>query len=103
VTNQRDLLKVKGFDHCREVVGIAIHVVSGGGLAGPAVATPVVRDDAETVLREEKHLPVPHVGIQGPAVREGNGRASAPVLVVNLRSIFRCDCTHETLSFFCCA
>ncbi len=64
------------------------------------MATSVVRDHPEAVLCKEEHLSVPHVGIQGPAVRERNGRASAPILVVNLRSIFRGDSTHKTLSFF---
>ncbi len=64
------------------------------------MAASVVRDHAEAVLCEEQHLSVPHVGIQGPAVRERDDRASAPVLVVDLRSIFRCDSTHKTLSFF---
>ena len=33
------------------------------------MAAPIVRDDAEAVLREEKHLTVPSVGAQRPAVR----------------------------------
>src|SRR5262249_1466490 len=94
--------EIEGFDHCRKIGGIAIHIIAGRGLAGPAVATPVVRDHAEAVLCEEKHLSVPHVGIQGPAVRERNDRAGTPILVVNLRSIFRGDSTHYT-SPFCCA
>jgi hypothetical protein len=68
-------------------------------LSGPAMATPVVCNRAEAVLCEEEHLPVPHVCVQGPAVRERNGGASAPIFVVNLRSIFCRDSTHLTLSF----
>ena len=48
------------------------------------MAAPVVRDDAEAVLCEEEHLAVPHVGVQRPAMRERNDRATAPVLVVDL-------------------
>jgi hypothetical protein len=56
------------FDQCSEIVGIAVHIVVRRGLARPAVATPVVGYHAEAVLFEKKHLPVPHIGIQRPAV-----------------------------------
>ena len=36
----------------RQVVGIVVHVVAVGGLGGPAVAPPVVSDDAVAVLRK---------------------------------------------------
>ena len=74
-----------------KIVGIAVHVVSGGGLAGPAMATSVMCNYAEAVLRKEKHLAVPSVGAQGPAVRERDDRAFAPVLIVDLRAIFGDD------------
>ena len=58
------------------------------------MATPVVRDDAETMLREEKHLAIPSVRIERPAVRERYGRAFAPVFVIDLPTVFGCDVTH---------
>ena len=51
------------------------------------MAAPVVRDHAEAVLREEQHLPVPHVGVQRPAVRERDDGPLAPVLVVDLGAV----------------
>src|SRR5687768_12363878 len=101
VAHQGDLIEIEGFDHCRKIVGIAIHVIAGRSLAGSPVPTTVVRDYAKAVLRQEEHLSIPHVGVQRPAMRERNGRASAPVLVVNLRSIFRGDNTHLTLPSWC--
>jgi hypothetical protein len=51
----------------------------------------VMSDDAETVLRQEKHLAIPSVGVERPAVRERHHRAFAPVLVVDLCAVFRCN------------
>src|SRR6516162_38268 len=56
-----------------------------------------MRDDPETLLRQEEHLAIPGVSVERPAVRKRNSRSSAPVLVVNLPSIFRCDGAHDTL------
>src|SRR5215831_21291726 len=58
-----------------------------------------MRDDSKTVLRQKKHLAIPGVGVKRPAVRERNRGAGAPVLVVNLPSVFRSDSTHDTLLF----
>ena len=60
---------------------------------------PVVRDHAIAALPEEQHLPVPVVRGQRPTVREHDWLSRAPVLVVNLCSVFRRDSRHKTLSF----
>ena len=91
VAHQRGVLEIERLDHGRKIVGIAVHVVPGRGLAGPAMATTVVCDHAEAVLREEKHLAVPSVGAQRPAVRERYDRAFAPVLVVDFRAVLGGD------------
>ncbi|HKH87109.1 MAG TPA: hypothetical protein VKA40_11225 [Nitrososphaera sp.] len=51
------------------------------------MATTVVRDHAEPILREEKHLTVPSVGAQRPTVRERYDRAFAPILVVDFGAV----------------
>src|SRR5260370_28135503 len=63
------------------------------------MATSVVRNHAEAVLREEKHLAVPSVGAQRPAVRERYGRALAPVLVVDFGAVLGGDRAHCPRSF----
>ena len=98
VAHQRGVLQIKRLDHGRKIVGIAVHVVPGGGLARPAMTAPVVRDHAEAVLREEKHLAVPGVGVQGPAVRERYDRALAPVLVIDFRAVLGGDRAHRKCS-----
>jgi hypothetical protein len=60
---QSRVLEIECLDDGRQIVGVAIHIVSDGGLSGSAMATSVVCDDAETVLREEKHLAIPSVRV----------------------------------------
>jgi hypothetical protein len=86
-------------DDRRKIVGVAVHIVSAGGLAGSPMTSAVMRDDAETVLREEKHLAIPGVRIQRPSVRKRHDRTFAPVLVIDLRSVFGFDCAHMACSF----
>jgi hypothetical protein len=68
VSDDGDVVEIQRLDHGREIVGVPVHVVARRGLAGSAMAAPVVRNRAEAVLGEEKQLPVPHVGVQRPAV-----------------------------------
>jgi hypothetical protein len=62
VTHEYGILEIERLNHSCKIVGIAIHVIPRRGLARPAMATAVVRDHAEAILREEKHLTVPSVG-----------------------------------------
>jgi hypothetical protein len=59
------------------------------------MSTPVMCNYAEAVLREEKHLAVPSVGAQRPAMGERYDRAFAPVFVVDFRTVFCCDPAHK--------
>src|SRR2546422_673273 len=76
-----------------------IHVMAATGLGGTAMSAPVVGYDAIAVLEEEQHLRVPIIGRQRPAVAKHDGLTFAPVLVVDLRPIFRRNCRHVMFSF----
>src|SRR5205807_8923180 len=78
----------------RKIVGVVIHVVSVGGLAGAAMAAAVMVDDAKTVVEKEHHLRVPVIGRQRPAMAEHDGLTRAPVLVEDLSPITGLDCRH---------
>src|SRR5262249_52888869 len=54
-----------------------------------------VGDHAEAVLREEQQLSVPSIGVERPAVGKGDRRSCAPILVVDFRSVSRCDRGHD--------
>src|SRR5712691_9978502 len=82
-----------------QVVGVMIHVLAAIGLGGTAMSAPVVGYDAIAVLEEEQHLRVPIIGRQRPDVAKQNGLSFAPVLVVDLRPIFRHNCRHVMFSF----
>jgi hypothetical protein len=91
VAHEHGVLKIERLDYGCKIVGIAVHVIPRRGLARPAMATTVVRDRAEAVLHEEKHLAVPSVGAQRPTVRERYDRAFAPVLVVDFGPVLGGD------------
>ncbi|MNR08268.1 hypothetical protein D3C85_1244160 [compost metagenome] len=91
VADHGDALEIERLYQLRQVIGVAIHVVAGRGLRRTAVSAAVVRDDAKAVARQEMHLPVPGVRVERPAVRKGDDRAVAPVLVVDLRAVLGGD------------
>ena len=78
VPHHRDVIEIQGLDHGCQIVGIPVHVVSGPSLAGSAMAATIMCDDPETLLREEQHLAVPHIGVQRPSVREAHQPGPCP-------------------------
>src|SRR3954452_634007 len=95
-------MQIERFDDSREIVSIAVHVVSGGSLAGSAMTAPIMRDCPKTVFREEEHLPIPGVRAQRPPVRECYDRTLAPVLIIDFRTVPGFDCAHINISFLVC-
>jgi hypothetical protein len=47
---------VQLLDHRRQIVGVSVHLVPVPWLAGPAMASAVVRDAAITAVRKKQHL-----------------------------------------------
>jgi hypothetical protein len=90
MTNVHGVLQIKMGGQSREVVGIVIHVMAVAGLGGPAVASSVMGDNAIAMVEEKKHLRVPVIGRQRPAVAEDDGLSFAPVFIkdVNVSSVF---------------
>ena len=89
--------QIERLDQRREVVGVGVHVVAVPGLARAAVAAAVVGDAAVAAGGQEQHLVFPGVGAERPAVAEDDRLPGAPVLVVDLRAVFRFDEWHERL------
>ena len=54
--------QVQVLGQCCEIVGVVVHVVTVGHLAGPAVPAANVSDHTVAVLQEEQHRSVPVVG-----------------------------------------
>src|SRR5438477_2476988 len=67
-----------------QVVGIVIHIVAVAGLCRATMSAPISCNDAETFADEKKHLRVPIIGRQRPAVAEHDGLTFAPILIVDV-------------------
>jgi hypothetical protein len=87
VTDHYRVLEIERFEQFSEVIGIGIHFVAVPRLAGPAMPAAVVGDAAIAAGREKKHLRLPGIRTQRPAVAEGNDGSCAPVFVINLCSV----------------
>src|SRR5260221_5277885 len=93
------ILQVERLHEGRQVGGVGRHVVAVPGLAGTAVAAPVVRDATVAARGEEEHLVFEGVRAERPAVAEDDGLALAPVLVVDLGAVLRRDVSHAGFSW----
>src|SRR5438046_9511531 len=86
-----------------QIVGVVVHVVSAAGLSRATMSTPISCNDAETFAEEKKHLRVPIIRRERPAVTEHNRLPGAPVFIidVDVRSIFfsNCDVWHTEFPF----
>src|ERR1700682_3301222 len=85
---------------CGEVIGVVIHVVSVPRLTRSSVTSPIMGDDAIAMIQEEHHLRVPVVRTKWPAVPKHNRLSFAPVLVIDLCSVFCRDRRHTSSSYF---
>src|SRR5213592_4634342 len=94
MTDVHGVFQIKMLRQGRKIVSVMVHVMAVARLGGPAVASSVMGDDAIAVFEEEQHLRVPVIGRQRPTMAEDDGLSFAPILVVNLRSVFGCDCAH---------
>src|SRR2546430_17287840 len=76
-----------------EIARIMIHVMAAGGLSGSAVTAPIMGDDAKAFADKEKHLCVPIIGRERPAMTENDRLSFAPVLIidVDVSSVFFSD------------
>jgi hypothetical protein len=61
------------------------------------MAATVDADHAIAMVDEEKHLGIPVVGAERPAMMEDNRLALAPVFVKNFDAVLRFDKAHVTL------
>src|SRR5437899_8196782 len=100
VADMDRVLQVERFNERREVVGVDVHLVAIPGLAGPSMAAAVMRDAAISAVGQKQHLVFPGVRAQGPAMAENYRLSLAPVLIVDLRAVFRPDRRHECSPLF---
>src|SRR6266567_3846422 len=92
------VLQIEVRCQCRKIVSVMIHVMPFASLRGPSVAATIMGYDPIALIEEEEQLGVPVIRRKRPAVTEHDGLTLAPVLVINLHSIFRCYRTHLLFS-----
>ena len=66
VPDEDRVAQVEPFDQPGQVVGVAVHFVSGPRLAGTAVSAPVVSNGPVAVGRGEERLIIPGIGVERP-------------------------------------
>ncbi len=94
VTDHHHVSQVQQLKQLRHIVSILVHVIAIPRLAGTSMPAAVVRDTAKSMGCEEKHLRLPRVRTERPAVTEGDDRPFAPVLVVDFRAVFGDELAH---------
>src|SRR6478672_5206252 len=84
------ILQIKMIGDRLQIVGIVVHVVTAVGLSRAAMSAPITRNDTVTFANEKKHLRVPIIRRERPAVAEYDGLPFAPVFVIDfdLSSVF---------------
>src|SRR5258708_23299626 len=78
------ILQVEMIGDGLQIIGIVVHVVSVAGLTRATMSAPISRNDAETFAEEKKHLRVPIIRRERPAVTEHNRLPAAPVFIIDL-------------------
>ena len=85
------ILEIKFLNELCEVGGVRVHVVAVSRLARTPVAAAVMGDAAVSARSQKEHLIFKGVRGERPAVAEDHWLPGAPILVVNLRSVFSSD------------
>src|SRR5438477_11054706 len=100
------ILEVEMIGDRFQIVGVVVHVVSAAGLSRATMSTPISCNDTETFADEEKHLRVPIIRRERPAVTEHNRLPAAPVFIIDVDvcSVFfsNCDVWHAEFPFGLC-
>src|SRR5580704_18597954 len=91
------IAKIEMIDDCGRVSSIMVHVVAVRHLARAPMGATVDADHAIAFVDEEKHLGIPVVRAEWPAMMEDDGLAVAPILVENINTILSFNEAHRSL------
>src|SRR6201984_1491832 len=99
MANVNRILQIKMIGDCLQIIGIVVHVMSVAGLSRATMSAAISRNDAIAFAEEEKHLRVPIIRREWPAVTEHNRLSFAPVFVIDvdvLSVFFSCSYVWHT-------
>src|SRR5450631_1203260 len=99
VADVNRVLEVQRGHQRGEVVSVGVHVVAIPGLTRTAMSTPIVGDAAVSTRCQKENLVLEGIGAKRPAMTEHHGLSLAPVLVIDLRTVFSRDRAHGMVSF----
>src|ERR1700748_1757206 len=85
------ILHVESVQHSSKIGGERVEIVTPPRIARSTVGAAVIRDAAETLLRERIHLVGPHCGAECPARQKYEGLAGSPVTVKQIDSVVGSD------------
>jgi hypothetical protein len=97
--NMDSVRQIQSLDKFGQVVGVGVQIIAVPGLAGTAMATTVMRDAAVTPRGQIKHLVFKGIRAQRPAMTENDRLTGAPVLEVDVRSVFGGDGAHNFIAW----
>src|SRR5579863_382018 len=99
MANVNGVADIEGLHQLVDVCSVRIHFIASFGLRGTAMSAPVMSNHAKTALEKEHHLRVPIVCRERPAMMKEKRLSRSPILVINLRSVFCSDRSHDSFSF----
>src|SRR4051794_34598255 len=76
--------QVEMVDDGFQIIGIVIHVMTPIGLSGAAMSTSISGNNAIAFAKEKKHLRVPIIRRERPAVTKHNWLSAAPVFIIDV-------------------
>src|ERR1044072_2580963 len=86
-----------------QIVGVMIHVMPVAGLSRATMSTSISCNDTIAFAKKKKHLRVPIICRERPAVTEDDRLSAAPVFIIDLDvlSVFlsSCDVWHTKFPF----
>src|SRR5262249_19029396 len=84
MANVNRVLQVEMIGDRLQIVGIMIHIMSVAGLSRATMSAPIGRNDTIAFAEEKKHLRVPIVRRQRPAVTEHNWLTGSPIFIIDV-------------------
>jgi hypothetical protein len=94
VADMDGIAEVQVFGDGRCVSGVMVHIVAVRHLARAPVAATIDSHDTIPLLNEEKHLGIPVVRAERPAMVDDDGLAVTPVFAKDLNAVFGRNRAH---------
>src|ERR1700739_662942 len=82
------IVQIERFHDGREIVSEGVHIVAIPRLPRPTMTAAAMCDPSVSLIGQEHHRVFKRIGAEGPTMAEKDRLSAAPILEVNLRSVF---------------